>query len=123
MTPRFRIQGGLGLMLLAYALAIHAQEQPVDEADGTAGETTVETGGETAGETAGPALLELLEFIGEFTTEDGAWVDPAVLLEVEDTELAGGTRRDPPVFSATGGVAGEVQPAAPEENCIAARCE
>ena len=42
MTPRFRIQGSLGLMLLAYALAIHALEQAIDE-------------------TAAPALLELLE--------------------------------------------------------------
>ncbi len=104
MTPRFRIQGSLWLMLLAYALAIHAQEQAIDE-------------------TAAPALLELLEFIGEFTTEDGEWVDPAVLLEADDGELGGGTQREPSVLGGAGGAAGEVQPAVPVENCIAARCE
>lgn len=111
MTPRFRIQGSLGLVLLAYSLAIHAQEQSVDET------------GAVAGETAGPVLLELLEFIGEFTTEDGEWVDPTVLLEVEDGELAGGTRREPLVLGGAGDAAGEAQPATPVENCIAARCE
>ena len=31
--------------------------------------------------------LEFLEFLGELETQDGKWIDPLLLLEVDETEL------------------------------------
>ena len=132
MTPRFSIQASLVLLLLVQALATQAQDRSARTAGGVSGDaagvstTGVSTGvaagasaGSGAKETAGPVLLELLEFIGEFTTEDGEWMDPAVLLEVDARELSNGSRREPAVL----GAEGEAGAAAPPENCIATQCE
>ena len=34
--------------------------------------------------------LELLEFLGEWETEDGVWIDPLSLLETEESDLESG---------------------------------
>jgi uncharacterized protein HemY len=110
MSPRFSIQTGLGLLLLAHAMMAQGQQ-----ADRAAVDAAVNMGN------AGPVLLELLEFIGEFTTEDGEWVDPSALLEAADDELAGDS--DAPVLGAVNDAVNEEQPAAPVENCRVQRCE
>jgi hypothetical protein len=72
MIPRLSVQRTLGVLLLAQALAVDAQPAP-------------DTGNATAADeqdtTEGQVSLQLLEFLGEFTTEDGEWVDPAILME------------------------------------------
>lgn len=111
MTPRFSARGALGLLLLLQAMVTQAQQQ----------EPAVE-GGETAArgpETAGVRLsLQFFEFLGEFTTEDGEWVDPAVLME-SDIVVSAGT--------ATGHDAqerdGQGQIEATADNCLEPRCK
>jgi hypothetical protein len=56
---------------------------------------------------AGQDFIDLLEFLGEFTTEDGDWIDPeevenaATLADEEDEESAGTTTTArPPVTGA-----------------------
>lgn len=116
MTPRFSIQAGLGLLLLAHAAVAPAQAEPAgDGAAVAASRQPAEAGTEVAG----PVLLELLEFIGEFSGEDGEWVDPSVLLELDADELAGTTRGESRVL----GTAEEEQPESPVENCRTTRCE
>jgi hypothetical protein len=39
-----------------------------------------------AQDAADPEFLELLEFIGEFTTADGDWLDPEALLVDAETD-------------------------------------
>jgi hypothetical protein len=73
MTPRFSIPAALGLLLLAQTM--NAQEQPEATPDAPSADARV------AGEEGG--LVSLLEFLGEFTTEDGEWVDPELLVETE----------------------------------------
>ena len=72
MTPRFSRQGALGLLLLLQALFAHAQS-----AAGASGSTE----GSGTGDDSGRISLQLFEFLGEFTTEDGEWLDPAILLD------------------------------------------
>jgi hypothetical protein len=81
MTPRFSIPAALGWLLLAQTLA--AQEQP-EAPDAPSADARVAS---DAG-----SLVLLLEFIGEFTTEDGEWVDPELLVdaETEDAESSAG---------------------------------
>jgi len=110
MTHRFSRQGALGLVLLAPALAAQAQPAP-----DTAGTThSVEAHG------SGDSTLQLFEFLGEFTTEDGEWLDPVILME---GDVMG---------SAQTGMAREGQEtrrqdtdddAARNENCVESRCE
>ncbi len=114
MTLRFSIQSALGLMLLAHAVGVQAQPATVSEdavanPDGPTGATE---------EVAGPVLLELLEFSGEFTTEDGEWVDPTLLLEADDEGLAGAARDGTRELGAP-----QDEQAAPIENCISPQCE
>jgi hypothetical protein len=72
MTPRFSLQRALGLLLLLQAFA--AQAQPAADP----GES-VESG--DGGDGSSRLSLQLFEFLGEFTTEEGDWVDPALLME------------------------------------------
>ena len=77
MAPRFSL-----ILLLAGLLGQQAAGQepaPAGEAspaDGGAGD-----GGETRHGDEG--LFALLEFLGEFETEDGVWIDPADLMAME----------------------------------------
>jgi hypothetical protein len=113
MTHRSSIQGALGLLLLVQTMATQAQPA-------TASDTSVHsTSGRAKGEAAGPVLLEMFEFIGEFTTEDGEWVDPTLLLEVGDSDVAEGTRSD----AELGVTRGAEEQSVPDENCISPRCE
>ena len=73
MTPRFSIPGALGLVFLAQSLA--AQDQPEATAGATAADARVTS--------EASSLVSLLEFIGEFTTEDGEWLDPELLEQAE----------------------------------------
>jgi hypothetical protein len=73
MTPRFSIPAVLGLLLVAQSMT--AQEQP--EATPEAATADARAAGDAG------SLISLLEFLGEFTTEDGEWVDPELLLETE----------------------------------------
>jgi hypothetical protein len=99
-------------LLVAHAAVVRAQ--PADSGDAVVVAEGLAEGLAEVDDAAGPVLLELLEFIGEFTTEDGEWVDPVLLLEAG--ALADGT----PVLGARG--AGDEQ-AVQVENCIAPRCE
>lgn len=66
MNPRFSIQASVCLLVLFVARPALAQESPKALTD--------------------QAFLELLEFLGEFTAVDGAWVDPADLLPDEKAQ-------------------------------------
>ena len=114
MTRKFSRQGALGLVLLAPVLAAQAQQAP-DTGDAT---TSAEAHGSR--DTAGRVSLQLFEFLGEFTTEDGEWVDPELLMEGDI------------VGSAQTGMGREGQEtrgqdaddaAARSENCLEPRCE
>jgi hypothetical protein len=104
MTPRSSIQGAFGLLLLAQTLTVQAQPATADE---EAARPPPDT--ESAG------LVSLLEFLGEFTTEDGEWVDPEILLETEVT--GSGRRRE------LGAGNADDESANPVERCLDARCE
>jgi len=79
MAARFSVRRAFGLLLLAHGVI--AQAQPASETGNAARRpATVEP----------DSLVSLLEFIGEFTTEDGEWVDTEILLE---TEVARSGRR------------------------------
>jgi hypothetical protein len=112
MTPPFSIHGALGLLLLAQTMAATAQpattsDAAVDSANGRAN-----------GQVAGPVLLEMFEFIGEFTTEDGEWIDPALLLEAND-DLAEETQSG----AGLGVTRGAEEESVSDENCSSPRCE
>jgi hypothetical protein len=112
MTPRFSRQ--LALVLLAPALAAQAGPAP-DAADSTA---TAETRG--AGDSVTRASLQLFEFLGEFTTEDGEWVDPAILMEgdiVGSAQTGMGREGQEPRGQDTD------EDAARNDNCLETRCE
>ncbi len=105
MTLRFSIQSVLGLVLLAQAMGLQAQPAPAS--------------GNSSAPADSPTMLELFEFLGEFTTEEGEWVDPALLLEADADEQADATRRR---SAGLGTEAGEEQ-TAPVENCVSPQCE
>jgi hypothetical protein len=121
MTRRFSRQGALGLVLLAPFLEMQAQPvsaaqaQPADTRDATA---SVEAHG--SGDSAGRVSLQLFEFLGEFTTEDGEWVDPAILMEgdIVGSEQTGMGREG----QETRGQ-GTDEAAARNDNCLEPRCE
>jgi hypothetical protein len=114
MTRRFSRQGALGLVLLAPALAAQAQPAP-DTRDATA---SVEAHG--SGDAAGRVSLQLFEFLGEFTTADGEWVDPAILMEgdIVGTAQTGMGREGPNTQEQ-----GADDDAARNENCVEPRCD
>jgi hypothetical protein len=85
MTRRFSRQRVLGLLLLAPALAVQAQRAPDTEATASADARGSEDSQDRR------VSLQLLEFLGEFTTEDGDWVDPELLME---GDIVGTARRE-----------------------------
>jgi len=70
MTPRSSIVGACGLLLLAHVTLAQAQE---DDAATSTTDAAADTGD----------LVSLIEFLGEFTTQEGEWLDPQLLLETE----------------------------------------
>lgn len=77
MAPRYSV-----IVLLAALLGQQAAGQdaaPADEASPAEGEAG--DGGEYPHGDEG--LFALLEFLGEFETEDGVWIDPADLMAME----------------------------------------
>jgi hypothetical protein len=112
MTLRSSLRASLGLVLLAHAV----QAQPVGGQEANASEVS------RAGSNAvGPTSLELLEFIGEFTTEEGDWVDPA-LLETDRSPGIDDRSAERRRGSAEAGRADELSSAA-AINCNARPCE
>jgi hypothetical protein len=113
MTRRFSRQRALGLVLLAPALA--AQAQPAPEAR----DATASTEAHGSGESTGPVSLQLFEFLGEFSTEDGEWVDPLILMEGDIVGTAQtGMGREVLDTRESG-----ADDAARNENCLEPRCE
>ena len=104
MTPRSSARHAIGLLLLAQALGVVAQ-QP--EASDEIGVSPFDAESEN--------LVSLLEFIGEFSTDDGEWVDPDILLE---TEIPGLGRSAEP-----GAADGDDASVDPNERCADSRCE
>jgi hypothetical protein len=112
MTPRFSREGMLGLMLLALARVAHAQPS----ADPGAPAADASEHGAT--DIGAPVSLQLFEFLGEFTTEDGAWVDPTLLMEADIVDSArtalGREGQD---------VRGQDANDEPVDNCLEPRCK
>ena len=38
--------------------------------------------------------LEFLEFLGEMETQDGKWIDPLMLLDIDETDLKSGEKEE-----------------------------
>ena len=98
MTPRFKIV--LWAIILASVRA-YSQQPDASTAttagvvadgakDGTAGVDRVGGAGDVGG--VGNNLMGLLEFLGEFETEDGQWVDPEQLLQQTPSRRRARTR-------------------------------
>jgi hypothetical protein len=116
MTPRFSLQDALGLLLLLPALA--AQAQPAADAA-----EPVESG-HGPGDGSGRVALQLFEFLGEFTTEEGDWVDPALLME---SDIVGYARtemgRDVQGGDGQAARAQDSDEPVRSENCVEPRCK
>lgn len=102
MTPRSSILPVLGLLVLAYT--------PVSQA-----QTAAEAAARIPAAGAEDELVSLLEFLGEFTTQDGEWVDPELLEGEEGTPDRRVTSR--PDVPRTG------EPNEADERCEEPRCE
>lgn len=99
----------VGFALLAQALAAQAA-QPEEATD----DGGVAARRQATGDSTGRASLQLFEFLGEFTTEDGEWVDPEVLLEADLVS---------PRQGEMGTRGGDGEATVPDESCRDAHCE